>query len=104
MIAASLDRSAFVVGLGGGVVGDISGFAAAIYQRGIIKQRAMHSLQARITETTTSSLLVKPLVAHGTIAATMPANVVMTYTDPESKTITTVGEFVKFCVIPSMTP
>jgi 3-dehydroquinate synthase len=35
MIAAGLDRQSFVVGLGGGVVGDISGFVAAIFQRGI---------------------------------------------------------------------
>ncbi|HKR53966.1 MAG TPA: 3-dehydroquinate synthase [Chthoniobacterales bacterium] len=35
MIKAGLDRSSFVVGLGGGVVGDISGFVAAIFQRGI---------------------------------------------------------------------
>lgn len=35
MIAAGLNRQSFVVGLGGGVVGDISGFVAAIYHRGI---------------------------------------------------------------------
>lgn len=33
--AAGLDRSSFIVALGGGVVGDLAGFAAAIYQRGI---------------------------------------------------------------------
>jgi 3-dehydroquinate synthase len=35
MIAAGLDRGAFVVALGGGVIGDLSGFAASIYYRGI---------------------------------------------------------------------
>jgi 3-dehydroquinate synthase len=35
MIGAGLDRQSFVIGLGGGVVGDISGFVAAIYERGI---------------------------------------------------------------------
>jgi 3-dehydroquinate synthase len=35
MTAASLDRQSFVVALGGGVVGDLSGFVAAIFCRGI---------------------------------------------------------------------
>ena len=35
MIAAGFDRQSFVIGLGGGMIGDISGFVAAIYHRGI---------------------------------------------------------------------
>jgi 3-dehydroquinate synthase len=35
MIAAGLDQRSFVIGLGGGVVGDLSGFVAAIFERGI---------------------------------------------------------------------
>ena len=35
LLAAQLGRDALVVALGGGVIGDLAGFAAAIYQRGI---------------------------------------------------------------------
>jgi 3-dehydroquinate synthase len=35
MIATRLDRQSFIIGLGGGVIGDISGFIAAIFHRGI---------------------------------------------------------------------
>ncbi|HEX2750757.1 MAG TPA: 3-dehydroquinate synthase [Verrucomicrobiales bacterium] len=35
MIAAGLDRKAFLVALGGGVIGDLAGFAASVFFRGI---------------------------------------------------------------------
>ncbi len=35
MAAAGLDRKSFAVALGGGVIGDLAGFASAVYQRGI---------------------------------------------------------------------
>jgi 3-dehydroquinate synthase len=35
LLAARLGRDALIVALGGGVIGDLAGFAAAVYQRGI---------------------------------------------------------------------
>lgn len=35
MLQEDLDRQSFVIGLGGGVIGDLSGFVAAIFKRGI---------------------------------------------------------------------
>ena len=35
MLRAGLDRKSFLIALGGGVVGDLAGFCAAIFQRGI---------------------------------------------------------------------
>jgi len=64
---------------------------AEIYARGAAKQKTMHSLQARFTETTTSSLLTRPIVARGTITAAMPVRVRMTYTEPEQKVLTMDG-------------
>ena len=35
MTAAGLDRKAIMINLGGGVIGDMGGFCASIYKRGI---------------------------------------------------------------------
>jgi outer membrane lipoprotein-sorting protein len=60
---------------------------AELFQRGRVKQKSMKSIRATFTETTTSSLLVKPIVARGTIIAAPPARVLMTYIEPEPKVI-----------------
>lgn len=59
-----------------------------LFQRSVARQQSLKSIRAKFTETTVSTLLEKPLVAHGTIVAAPPARVVMTYTDPERRTIT----------------
>jgi outer membrane lipoprotein-sorting protein len=58
-----------------------------IYQSAVTRRQSIHSIRARFTEITVSSLLEKPLVAHGTVIAAPPGRVLMTYTDPERKTV-----------------
>ena len=60
---------------------------AEIFARTLQVRQTMHSIRARFTETTTSSLLQKPLVAHGTVLAAPPSRVLMTYTDPERRIV-----------------
>jgi 3-dehydroquinate synthase len=48
LAAARLERSSFIVALGGGVVGDLAGFLAAIYLRGIPFVQAPTTLLAQV--------------------------------------------------------
>ena len=61
--------------------------SSKIFSQTIEKRQSIQSIRARFTETTTSSLLEKPLVSHGTIVAAPPSRVLMTYTDPERRVI-----------------
>lgn len=64
-----------------------------IFNRTLVKRQSLHSIRARFTETTVSSLLEKPLVAHGTVIAAPPARVLMSYADPERRTIALDGKW-----------
>jgi 3-dehydroquinate synthase len=48
MVRAGLDRQSFVVALGGGVVGDLAGFVAAIFHRGISYVQVPTTLLAQV--------------------------------------------------------
>jgi outer membrane lipoprotein-sorting protein len=65
---------------------------ARIYERSMRARASLQSIQAHFTESTTSTLLNKPIVAHGTVVGAPPARVRMTYADPEAKTVVIDGE------------
>lgn len=48
MVGARLDRRSLIIALGGGVVGDIAGFAAAVYMRGLPYMHAPTTLLAQV--------------------------------------------------------
>ncbi|MGA3169673.1 MAG: 3-dehydroquinate synthase [Chthoniobacteraceae bacterium] len=48
MIEAGLDRKGWVVALGGGVIGDLAGFVAAIYYRGVAYVQAPTTIVAQV--------------------------------------------------------
>jgi outer membrane lipoprotein-sorting protein len=60
---------------------------AQLFERASARRESLRSIRARFTETTVSTLLEKPIVGRGTILATPPARVLMTYTEPERKTV-----------------
>ena len=57
MIAAKCKRDTVVVALGGGVVGDLSGFCAATYMRGVPVVQIPTSVMAMVTPSRESSSL-----------------------------------------------
>ena len=58
-----------------------------IYARGRSIESSMKTVTAGFTETTTSSLLSRPLVARGTLAVERPSKIVLRYTEPEPRTV-----------------
>ncbi len=48
LLAAGVDRSGLVIALGGGVIGDLAGFAAATFMRGVALVQAPTSLLAMV--------------------------------------------------------
>ena len=58
-----------------------------IYAKGRPLESSLRTLSGRFTETTTSSLLTRPLVARGTLAVIRPDKVVLLYDEPERRTV-----------------
>ena len=58
-----------------------------LYEEGQRRNAAMKTLTARFTETTTSSLLVRPLIARGIVLVERPARVALRYSQPDDRVI-----------------
>jgi len=58
-----------------------------LYERGQKVNASIKTLTARFTETTASTLLTKPLIAHGRLSVERPARVILRYTDPEARVV-----------------
>jgi outer membrane lipoprotein-sorting protein len=54
-----------------------------IYARSRGVEASLKTVTARFTETTTTAMLSKPIVSHGTLAVIRPDRIVLRYADPE---------------------
>ena len=64
----------------------------ALYRRGSQINATFKTLTARFTETTTSSILTRPLVASGVVAVERPSKVVLHYHQPEMRDVLIDGD------------
>ena len=63
-----------------------------LYARGQAQLSSMQSVRAQFTETTTSSLLTRPIVARGRLIAAQPSHLRMEYETPEPKIVVATAE------------
>jgi outer membrane lipoprotein-sorting protein len=58
-----------------------------LYAKGQALNATIKTLTARFTETTTSALLTRPLIARGMLAVERPSKVVLRYTEPNARVV-----------------
>jgi outer membrane lipoprotein-sorting protein len=63
-----------------------------LYERGQKQNANLKTLTASFTETSTSALLAKPLVEHGTVVVERPSRVALRYTDPSPRVVLIDGD------------
>jgi 3-dehydroquinate synthase len=103
LINAGLDRDAFIVALGGGVVGDMAGFAAATYLRGIPFVQVPTSLLAQVDSSVGGKTGINHRLGKNLIGAFYQPRLVLIdldtlYTLPEREYLCGLAEIVKYGV------
>lgn len=63
-----------------------------LYAKGKQLNDSMKTLTARFTETTTSSLLTKPLVARGRVVVERPSRIALRYSEPDARLVLIDGD------------
>jgi outer membrane lipoprotein-sorting protein len=63
-----------------------------LYARSKVLEQSLSSFRARFTETTTSTLLVDPIVAQGTMVGARPVRLLLRYESPEKKHVLVDGD------------
>ena len=103
-IEAGLDRRSPIFALGGGVVGDLAGFIAATYMRGVPFVQIPTSLLAQVDSSVGGKVAVNHALGKNLIGAFYQPKAVfmdlqMTETLPKREIYTGLGEIVKYGII-----
>lgn len=104
LLSAGLDRGAFIIALGGGVVGDMAGFAAATFLRGIPFVQVPTTLLAQVDSSVGGKTGINHPLGKNLIGAFhQPAMVLIDLdtldTLPEAEYISGLAEVVKYGVV-----
>jgi 3-dehydroquinate synthase len=104
LLAARADRRTVLVALGGGVVGDLAGFAAAIYQRGVPFIQVPTTLLAQVDSSVGGKTGINHPLGKNMVGAFHQPLAVLADTDtlaslPEREYISGLAEVIKYGVI-----
>ncbi len=99
-----LERSSAIIAIGGGVIGDIAGFAAAIYQRGIPFIQIPTSLLAQVDSSVGGKVAINHPLSKNMIGAFHQPKLVIADTDTlhtldERDYVSGLGEVCKYGII-----